>query len=843
MIDRSNVAQVESMEKPELAAAREELSVLETLAEGVSAKIVEYSKRPQFQGKIDNIEISLQENRYAQLKAYEELARVCYGRTVLGTEVDDNDRLRASFAYRITQANIGYVHGGCFVLARNSPLATGLVTALPNDQRDITVNKKDRFFNIDEVRSFEGPTSLRSSQKPNFRSMSIRTIGSKRPVVLGDIRSAVYRLVSHLEIDVEGLVPPTELPPSSELDPTWLDNWSGVYFGEAEELSLGHQFFTQTTVDQERALNNPRGLTFVEGIAGSGKTSVALGRLKFFANFATGAEREYYGLQNAPENDFSPGGMVGFVLSHSLKRYLKETANALGLEHLPIRDFEELKTDLSVRFGIAEKFRRKKGESSSLRSRVNWLRAVDAAMARAAGTRLLENLTRAKDVPKLVMTDISRMASDLVRAEPHPNSKSFNLSGLLARIAGAIADAELRAREAGAHEEFRPRGKIGTPQYEQARRSLESEMRRIQQEAEKKIVSPLSLSLMSALTAHELIVSAIGLDEFPTLVRQSFGHPADSAAIQELEYAVTEIRALFREAAARPTLADPDLVMLVILAAMIADGFDYVDRRGSLKNLYQIRRNTAIFIDEVQDFTESEILLMGLTATGGYNQITLSGDRCQRLQSSGAQSYNDLFPWVPRAQHNSAFFLDQNFRQRPELATLSLALRSLVQSPVDADSKFDSSGHCATVYEYGARERMSDYILQKIRALPQNATIAIISPTTDEVKIWFDLLEEELGANHRTALMSRRDDLTRRFNVHFTEVRETKGLEFNVVIVPDIGSFALDSDLGRNQAYVAISRAKHALILGCHAESVEKAEIGALRRNNILCVRELPPAH
>ena len=88
--------------------------------------------------------------------------------------------------------------------------------------------------------------------------------------------------------------------------------------------------------------------------------------------------------------------------------------------------------------------------------------------------------------------------------------------------------------------------------------------------------------------------------------------------------------------------------------------------------------------------------------------------------------------------------------------------------------------------------------------------------------------------------MSRRDDLARRFTIHFSEVRETKGLEFDVVVVPDIGSFALDTVVGRNQAYVAISRAKHGLILGCANEFVAGPAIETLVRNNIVHIRDIP---
>jgi hypothetical protein len=827
------------------AAASEELDVLERLSQGVLAQISDLTKRPQLHGNMDPTEFALLKHNYAKLKAYEELAHHCYGRTSIGTEVDHKNRPISNFTYRIAQTNVGFLDKNCFVLARNSPLASALVSAQPGDETEITT-PRDRYLNIDEVRVCDGPVSLRSpSEKPNFRSMAIRRFGTKRPAVLEDLRAFVRGLDSpdpheakrpDEKIDSGS----TQTAVASNLDPTWLNNWTGVYLGESDESSLGHQFFTRTTQDQERALNNPRGLTFVEGIAGAGKTSVALGRLKFFANFATGAEREHYGLQHASENDFSPVGMVGFVLSHSLKRYLKETASALGLEHLPIRDFEEFRTDLASRFGITGRFKKKKGETSLLRSRVNWLRAVDAGMARSAGIRLRENLTKAVNAPKAVIDSISKIVNELTPAEPQPKSKIFHLSGLAARIVGAVADGELRAREAVANERFRPRAVEQTEQYRREQIAFEREMRRIQQESEKKIVSPLAHSLLSGLTSHGLISSAVALDVFPTLVRQSFGDPTESSIIQDLDNAVADLRGMVQGVDGHGVLTDTDIVSLVILAGMIADGFDHFDQRGDLRYLYQMRRHSAVFIDEVQDFTEIEIVLMGMTATSAYHQITLSGDRSQRLQSAGAEIYDDLFPWVPRSQQNTSIFLDYNFRQREELAALSSGFRFFIQNNRSVAFQTEDESSRAAIYKYGARERMADFILQQLRSVPQHASIAVITPTVDDAQTWFDFLEEDLAAYHRPALMSRRDDLTRRLNIHFTEVRETKGLEFDVVIVPDIGSFALNTVVGRNQTYVAISRPKHSLILGCSNEFVIHSAIKALEQNNLICIRDIP---
>ena len=246
----------------------------------------------------------------------------------------------------------------------------------------------------------------------------------------------------------------------------------------------------------------------------------------------------------------------------------------------------------------------------------------------------------------------------------------------------------------------------------------------------------------------------------------------------------------------------------------------------------------AVFIDEIQDFTDIEIVLMGMSATSAYNQITLSGDRCQQLQSSGAKDFEGLFPWIPRVSRNNSIFLDQNFRQRSELAALSLGFRSVILGDSRAGFRKGQSTGGAALYRYRERAQIAELIVSRVRSLPHHATVAVIMPTISEVQAWFDMLDENLSAYHRPPLMSRRDDLTKRVNIHFTEVRETKGLEFDVVIIPDLGVFELDEIIGRNQVYVAISRAKHSLLMGCSSDRVDRPEIRTLEREGLIAIRE-----
>jgi hypothetical protein len=165
-------------EKLEVVASKEELTVLEKLSQGLSATISALLReKPNFDRGGTAADISIHEVRYSTLKGYQELAKHCYGRTVAGEEINENGRPIRPFVYRITQANVGYIDDGCNVLARNSPIASRLVTANPGDENEVNAPGGLRFLTAREVRTFDGPTSLLSStQKPNFRSMVLNQL-------------------------------------------------------------------------------------------------------------------------------------------------------------------------------------------------------------------------------------------------------------------------------------------------------------------------------------------------------------------------------------------------------------------------------------------------------------------------------------------------------------------------------------------------------------------------------------------------------------------------------------------------------------------------------------------
>jgi DNA helicase IV len=183
--------------------------------------------------------------------------------------------------------------------------------------------------------------------------------------------------------------------------------------------------------------------------------------------------------------------------------------------------------------------------------------------------------------------------------------------------------------------------------------------------------------------------------------------------------------------------------------------------------------------------------------------------------------------------------LERNFRQREALALLSAGFRYVLQGDERVEFKANEKS-AAFLHSYASRDEMVAFILDRIWSVNEYATVAVIVPTEREARDWYDLLSQDLTTGLRPALLSRREDLTRRFEIHFTEVYETKGLEFDVVIVPDLSSFELNNEIGRNQAYVAITRPKHSLLLGCDVRALNVPAISTLIDHKL--IKEQPLA-
>jgi DNA helicase IV len=230
----------------------------------------------------------------------------------------------------------------------------------------------------------------------------------------------------------------------------------------------------------------------------------------------------------------------------------------------------------------------------------------------------------------------------------------------------------------------------------------------------------------------------------------------------------------------------------------------------------------AVFIDEYQDFSEQQVLLMAFRARPKYRQITVAGDPSQRLHRDGM---SDIVTALPFADGSiRSIFLDVNHRQSRPLSVFSNCIRKLTERISIAEV----TAAQAPLTVFRARGEFAEVAIKRIAKLPGEATVAVICPDQEKASSWYDLMKDGLDGFFRNPVLSERARLTERFKTHFTTSLDAKGLEFDVVVVPDVSEFSEDDPIEINGLYVAVSRPRYALMLGCPEERSQAGVIGQL---------------
>lgn len=240
-----------------------------------------------------------------------------------------------------------------------------------------------------------------------------------------------------------------------------------------EYFGLNETFFVNRTRPQDKVISrSPIGAMYVEGVAGSGKTSAALGRTKMLCDFdahnvskeaefrdIVGVSGDYWSGEFAGQ--FSQEGSVGFVRTGELIQYLKETCRRLDLPNLPVQEYPELRSRL-------RQFRQLEQTRSGLRrwtgldaprgthadTTMAWLRAADRAIANQWADVLVGSLPSIEDMAEVFEPEVRHRATGILRpalehlrnelvpifdelATPKP-ADHFALDGLAKRINSCI---------------------------------------------------------------------------------------------------------------------------------------------------------------------------------------------------------------------------------------------------------------------------------------------------------------------------------------------------------------------------------------------------------------------
>lgn len=286
------------------------------------------------------------------------------------------------------------------------------------------------------------------------------------------------------------------------------------------------------------------------------------------------------------------------------------------------------------------------------------------------------------------------------------------------------------------------------------------------------------------------------LESFP------YEHPGASLAAQ-LHSQLAEFK-----------LADDDIDLLLCLSHLVGRGL----KQGGPSQLRELDPYQAVFVDEVQDFTEQQVYLMVEQANPKYQAVTIVGDIAQKLHHGSSIDLPACFPGraVPHIR------LTENMRQAnmPGLALFSAIFRSKLQNDeISKDylvAKAQAQGTALVSPSFllsNSSDQMDGIIVDALSKVTRTQTVAVLFATTEAAVKVYSRLAQRLRENLIDTELSTSVNLARRHIRHFAAVANAKGLEFDVVLLVGIGDYDLDNATEVNGLYVGITRARQSLVL------------------------------
>ncbi|HET6150629.1 MAG TPA: 3'-5' exonuclease [Polyangia bacterium] len=216
-----------------------------------------------------------------------------------------------------------------------------------------------------------------------------------------------------------------------------------------------------------------------------------------------------------------------------------------------------------------------------------------------------------------------------------------------------------------------------------------------------------------------------------------------------------------------------------------------------------------LMVDEVQDFSPVELAVL-LETTTEQRSVTMAGDTAQAIApehgfSNWAALLDDL--GIP---HERVEPLRVSYRSTREIVDAA----EHVLGPLGGDVRPVAPRAGAPVEAFGfasageASEFLSHALKELIRGEP-TASVALVSRHPEQARLYYDGLSRAEVPNLRLVADQ---DFSFTAGIDVTDVRQTKGLEFDIVILLDVNESSYPAtDEARRLLHVAMTRAAHQL--------------------------------
>jgi DNA helicase II / ATP-dependent DNA helicase PcrA len=216
-----------------------------------------------------------------------------------------------------------------------------------------------------------------------------------------------------------------------------------------------------------------------------------------------------------------------------------------------------------------------------------------------------------------------------------------------------------------------------------------------------------------------------------------------------------------------------------------------------------------LMVDEVQDFGPVELAVL-LESTGSRRSITLAGDTNQGIAPEhGFTSWSDMLGHLGLS-HECVEPLRTSYRSTRQIVDVALH----VLGPIVGDERpqVPRSGAAVEGFRFGSSGETCEFMVRILRDLMQReplASVALIARHPEQARLYYDAMA---AAEVPSLRLVADQDFCFRPGIDVTDVKQTKGLEFDIVILLEVGQDSYpDNDHSRRLLHVAMTRAAHQL--------------------------------
>lgn len=223
-------------------------------------------------------------------------------------------------------------------------------------------------------------------------------------------------------------------------------------------------------------------------------------------------------------------------------------------------------------------------------------------------------------------------------------------------------------------------------------------------------------------------------------------------------------------------------------------------------------RYVHLFVDEVQDASPVELRVL-LDLTGKERSVTLAGDTAQRMLDDDvdhrAFDWNELLTDLG-IEHQKLAPLQVSYRSTAEITKFARGV--LGPHAHEAEPIATRSGPPVELFPFSSVGEAVAFLADVLKNLAfdePHAQVALLSRFAPQADAYFDgLSRAEVPNVRRVAEL----DFTWEPGFDVTDIRQTKGLEFDEVIVIDANASTFpDAPAARHALYVGATRASHQL--------------------------------